>query len=88
MVVEETQLQYNAMQLGIFALLQAKRDQLVTEGEYARTLQAYWLARVKLARAVGGRLPPPIPLEPPTGKERRPAPVPEEQQPAIEHHQH
>ncbi len=63
-VVNESQLQYNAMALGIFELLQAKQEQLETGEEYARSLQDYWLARVRLARAVGGRLPEPVPPEP------------------------
>lgn len=41
-VVEETQLQYNAMQLGIFQLLQARRDQLDVELAYVETLREFW----------------------------------------------
>jgi outer membrane protein, heavy metal efflux system len=60
-VVDETQLQFNAMQLGIFALLQAKQEHLAAEGEYARLLQDYWVSRARLARVAGGGLPPPSP---------------------------
>jgi outer membrane protein TolC len=41
-VVEETQLQYNAMQLPIFQLLQARRDQLEVELAYVETLREFW----------------------------------------------
>lgn len=63
-VVKETQLQYNAMQLGIFQLLQAKQEEIEAGGAYVQTLQAYWVAHARLARAAGGRLPPPVPPEP------------------------
>jgi len=63
-VVDETQLQYNAMQLGIFALLEAKEEELEAVGAYVQSLQDYWLAHARLARVVGGRLPEPVPPEP------------------------
>lgn len=63
-VVRETQLQYNAMQLGIFQLLRAKEEEIEADGAYRQTLQAYWVAHARLARAVGGRLPEPVPPEP------------------------
>jgi outer membrane protein, heavy metal efflux system len=63
-VVDETQLQYNAMHLGIFQLLEAKQEQLEAGGDYVRSMQEYWLAHTRLARAVGGRLPEPVPPEP------------------------
>jgi cobalt-zinc-cadmium efflux system outer membrane protein len=63
-VVNETQLQYNAMQLGIFQLLQAKEEEIEAGGAYVQSLQAYWVAHARLARAVGGRRPPPVLQEP------------------------
>jgi cobalt-zinc-cadmium efflux system outer membrane protein len=63
-VVNETQLQYNAMQLGIFQLLQATEEEIEAGGAYVQSLQAYWVAHARLARAVGGRLPPPVLQEP------------------------
>ena len=55
-VVEQTQLQYNAMQTGVFQLLQAKQAQIEAGREYIETLREYWVARSELERAVGGRL--------------------------------
>ena len=55
--VERSQLQYNAMQIGVFQLLQAKRDEIETGRNYVETLTDYWLARTELERAVGGDLP-------------------------------
>jgi len=56
-VLRQTQLQYNGMFVGIFQLLQAKRDQIEASSQYIQTLREYWTARVELERAVGGRLP-------------------------------
>ena len=47
-IVEQTQLQYNAMQIGIFQLLQAHRDQLDIELAYVETLREYWSAAAAL----------------------------------------
>jgi len=56
-IVERTQLQYNAMQVGVFQLLQAKRDEIEAGRAYVETLTDYWLARAELERGVGGDLP-------------------------------
>jgi len=56
-ITQQTQLQYNAMIVGVFQLLQAKRDEISAGREYIEALQDYWVARVELERAVGGRLP-------------------------------
>ncbi len=55
-VVGRSQLQYNAMQLGIFQLLQAKRQQINTGILYIETLRDYWLARTELEQILNGRL--------------------------------
>ncbi len=55
-VVALTQLQYNAMQTGVFELLQTRR-QLVEAGvEYIQVLQDYWLGRMQLEQILNGRL--------------------------------
>jgi cobalt-zinc-cadmium efflux system outer membrane protein len=54
-VVEETQLQYNAMQLGIFQLLQARRDQLDVELAYVETLREFWDAHAARDALLAGR---------------------------------
>ena len=56
-IVEQTQLQYNAMQLGTFQLLTAKQQQIEAGTAYIRALQAYWLARIQLDQILSGRLP-------------------------------
>ncbi len=56
-VVVRSQLQYNAMQFGVFQLLQAKRQQINTAMLYIETLRDYWLARTELEQILNGRLP-------------------------------
>jgi cobalt-zinc-cadmium efflux system outer membrane protein len=56
-LVDQTQLHFNGMYVGVFELLQAKRDQIAAGREYLGVLKEYWLARVELERAIGGRLP-------------------------------
>jgi cobalt-zinc-cadmium efflux system outer membrane protein len=55
-IVEQTQLEYNAMQVGVFPLLQAKQAEIDAGREYVEALQQYWLQHVELERAAGGRL--------------------------------
>lgn len=55
-VVEQSQLQYNAMVLSPFQLLEARREEVRTYREYVETLREYWSARNALENAVGGRL--------------------------------
>jgi cobalt-zinc-cadmium efflux system outer membrane protein len=55
-ILGETLLHYNAMEKSVYELLLAKeRDQTAEERNIA-ALRDYWLARVALARAAGGRL--------------------------------
>ncbi len=56
-IVEESQLHYNAMQIGPAQLLLAKQAELQAGAGYVEALQSYWVARADLERAVGGRLP-------------------------------
>jgi cobalt-zinc-cadmium efflux system outer membrane protein len=56
-VVDQTQLEYNGMLVGVFQLLEAKRDQIEAGREYIQALRDYWIDRSDLERAVGGRLP-------------------------------
>ena len=53
-VVHETALQYNAMQVGVFQLLQARRDQVETAKAYLATLSDYWQARAVLEWMLAG----------------------------------
>jgi cobalt-zinc-cadmium efflux system outer membrane protein len=54
-IVNETQLQYNAMNTGIFQLLAAKRAQIETGRTYVEALRDYWLARADLEQLLSGR---------------------------------
>jgi outer membrane protein, heavy metal efflux system len=55
-IVEQTQREYNAMVIGVFQLLQAKRDEIAAGQRYIETLTEYWVSRTELERAVGGEL--------------------------------
>jgi cobalt-zinc-cadmium efflux system outer membrane protein len=55
-IVDESQLYYNGMLIGVYELLLAKQNQINAGREYIETLRDYWIARSDLERAVGGRL--------------------------------
>lgn len=56
-IVNEAQLQYNAMQIGIFHLLRDRERQIETGVAYVEALREYWLARADLLHISAGRLP-------------------------------
>jgi cobalt-zinc-cadmium efflux system outer membrane protein len=56
-IVNETQLHYNAMQLGPVQLLRAREQQVEMGAAYVEALRDYWLARAALAQLLAGRLP-------------------------------
>ncbi len=56
-IVQQEQLQFNAMQVGVFELLQARQGEIDAGREYVEALQEYWIARAELERTIGGRLP-------------------------------
>jgi outer membrane protein, heavy metal efflux system len=58
-IVQQTQLQYNGMQLGVFELLAARRADIDAGRDLLEAQASYWLARNALERAVGGTLQPP-----------------------------
>ena len=49
-IVNEGQLHYNAMQIGIFQLLRDREQQIETGVAYVEALRDYWLARADLRR--------------------------------------
>src|SRR5882724_5783798 len=55
-VTEESQLEYNAMQIGPLQLLQAKQEEVKTGADSVEALRDYWVARAELEKAVGGSL--------------------------------
>jgi cobalt-zinc-cadmium efflux system outer membrane protein len=56
-VLEQSQLQYNAMQIGLFQLVAAKQQQAEAYAAYLEAIRDYWQERAELVRLVGGRLP-------------------------------
>ncbi len=56
-ILKATQVNYNGMQLGVFRLLVAKRDQIQAGQRYIQSLQAYWKARISYEQLMSGRLP-------------------------------
>lgn len=55
-VTQQTLLQFNAMQVGVFQLLVARRDELEVELAYIDTLREYWISAAALdALVAGGR---------------------------------
>jgi cobalt-zinc-cadmium efflux system outer membrane protein len=56
-IVSEAQLQYNAMQLGIFELLRDRQQQIEAGAEYIEVVREYWMARAEILHLMSGRLP-------------------------------
>jgi cobalt-zinc-cadmium efflux system outer membrane protein len=56
-IVNESQLQYNAMQLGPIELVRARERQIETAAAYIEALRDYWLARGDMGQILSGRLP-------------------------------
>jgi cobalt-zinc-cadmium efflux system outer membrane protein len=65
-MLAQTQLKYNGMLVGVFQLLQARKDQIEAGSDYISALHDYWIARTDLERAVGGRLQKPVTTMPST----------------------
>ena len=86
--VQQAQLHYNGMFISVFQLLQAKRDEIDAAAQYIQALRTYWMSRVELERAIGGRLPRGEPVLPTT----RPAGMPPATAPSgagdHDHHHH
>lgn len=57
-LVHETQLQYNAMQVSAFQLLEAKRGQISAGAEYVEAIHDYWEAKAALDQILAGRMTP------------------------------
>lgn len=53
-ILRLTQLEYNAMFVGIYELLEAKENQLRAGRDYNEALQAYWSTRGEFERAIHG----------------------------------
>lgn len=55
-ITQQTQLQYNAMQLGVFQLLQAKQMEIAARSAYIDELLDYWIASMELEQTRKGLL--------------------------------
>lgn len=55
-ILEETQLEYNAMQTGVFQLLEAKREEIEAGRRRIETLRDYWLARAEVDSLLAGHV--------------------------------
>jgi cobalt-zinc-cadmium efflux system outer membrane protein len=55
-IVALSQQHYNAMLLGVFQLLLVKQAEVEAYRQYIEAVRDYWIARVELERAAGGRL--------------------------------
>jgi len=55
-VVDESQLFYNGMLLGLYQLIDVKREQVEAHAQYIAAIRDYWIARADLERAVGGQI--------------------------------
>lgn len=55
-VVDESQLFYNGMLLGLYQLLDVKREQVEAHAQSIAAIRDYWMARADLERAIGGQL--------------------------------
>ena len=55
-VLEQSELEYNAMQIGLYELLAAKKSEVEAFRGYLETVKDYWVARAELERALGDRL--------------------------------
>ncbi len=56
-VMRQTLLQYNAMQVGVFAVLQARGQELESQLAYIDTLRDYWSARAGFEALLAGHAP-------------------------------
>jgi cobalt-zinc-cadmium efflux system outer membrane protein len=56
-IVNEAQLHYNAMQIGVLQLLRDREQEIETAVAYVEVLRDYWLARTDLSQIASGRLP-------------------------------
>jgi cobalt-zinc-cadmium efflux system outer membrane protein len=58
-IVSETLKLYNGMLVGVYDLLLAKQNQILTARQYITSSRDFWLAWTDLERTVGGKLPRP-----------------------------
>ncbi len=62
-ILNESLMQYNAMEIDNFELFSTKAEEARTEREYLEAVRDYWITRAELERAVGGNLNPRQPTD-------------------------
>jgi len=62
-ILNESLIQYNAMEIQNFELFSTKAEEVRTEREYLEAVRDYWITRAELERAVGGNLNPRQPVD-------------------------
>ncbi len=62
-ILNESLIQYNAMEIENFELFSTKAEEVRTEREYLEAVRDYWITRAELERAVGGNLNPRQPAD-------------------------
>src|ERR1700731_2464833 len=62
-ILNESLIQYNAMEIENFELFSTKAEEARTEREYLDAVRDYWITRAELERAVGGNLNPRQPAD-------------------------
>jgi cobalt-zinc-cadmium efflux system outer membrane protein len=62
-ILNESLLNYNAMEIGNFELFTTKAEEARTERDYIDAVRDYWITRTELERAVGGNLNPRQPAD-------------------------
>src|SRR6266436_645308 len=62
-ILNESLLNYNAMEIGNFELFTTRAEEARTEREYIEAVRDYWITRAELERAVGGNLNPRQPAD-------------------------
>jgi cobalt-zinc-cadmium efflux system outer membrane protein len=82
-ILDQTQLQYNGMQVGVFQLLAAKQAQIDAGREYIEAMRDYWISRAELEKALGGGR-----LEPAAPATRPAATQPTTTEPPSHQHHH
>jgi cobalt-zinc-cadmium efflux system outer membrane protein len=55
-ILNATQLEYNAMQVGVFQLLLAKKEEIEAGKNYIENLRDYWLARAEMESLLAGHV--------------------------------
>lgn len=65
-IVRDTELEYNAMSVGIFQLLAAKREQIRAAETYVDVLREYWSLRAQADQLAAGRVPHSLAFETPS----------------------